>query len=61
MSDRKPMQLRLPADLKAWIAAEAARNASSQNSEVVRAVHERMKRENQIRSLDGPEPTHGRG
>lgn len=48
MSDRKPMQLRLPADLKAWIAAEAARNASSQNSEVVRAVHERMKREGQI-------------
>lgn len=45
MSDRKPMQLRLPADLKVWIAAQAAKSASSQNSEVVRAVRERMNRE----------------
>lgn len=45
MTDRKPMQLRLPAELKAWIAAQAAKNASSQNSEVIRAVRERMDRE----------------
>ncbi len=45
MNDRKPMQLRLPVDLKAWIAAQATQNASSQNSEIVRAVRERMDRE----------------
>lgn len=45
MTDRRPMQLRLPADLKAWIAAQAEKNASSQNSEVIRAVRERMDRE----------------
>ncbi|KGJ07791.1 hypothetical protein [Paracoccus sphaerophysae] len=47
MTDRKPMQLRLPADLKAWIAAQSALNQSSQNSEVIRAVRERMDRETQ--------------
>ena len=45
MKDRKSVQLRLPTDLKAWIAAEADRNASSQNSEIVRAVRERMERD----------------
>ena len=47
MTDRpglKPLQLRLPTELKAWIAAQAAKNASSQNSEIVRAVRERMER-----------------
>jgi len=32
------MQLRLPQDLKDWIKSEAARNGSSQNSEVIRAI-----------------------
>ena len=45
MTDRKPLQLRLPTDLKAWVAAQAAKNASSQNSEIVRAVRERMERQ----------------
>lgn len=36
--------LRLPQDLKDWVAAEAQRNASSQNSEVVRALRERQER-----------------
>ena len=45
MNDRKPVQLRLPSDLKAWIAAQAEQNASSQNSEIVRAVRERMERQ----------------
>lgn len=45
MSDRKPVQLRLPSDLKAWTAAQAEQNASSQNSEIVRAVRERMERQ----------------
>ena len=38
MISRKPMQLRLPEELKNWIKAEAVRNGSSQNSEVVRAI-----------------------
>lgn len=45
MTARKPMQLRLPPDLKAWIEAQAETNASSQNSEIVRAVRERMERQ----------------
>jgi len=36
--------LRLPHDLKEWVAAEARRNASSQNSEIVRALRERQER-----------------
>lgn len=44
MTDRKPVQLRLPPDLKAWLKAEADRNASSQNSEVVRAIRAAMAR-----------------
>lgn len=38
------LQLRLPPDLKEWIAAQAAANVSSQNSEIIRAVRERMDR-----------------
>lgn len=38
MNDRKPMQLRLPPDLKAWIMAEADKNGCSMNSEVIRAI-----------------------
>lgn len=44
MNDRKPLQLRLPADIKAWLAAEAERNGSSQNSEVIRALRLAMAR-----------------
>lgn len=44
MSDRKPLQLRLPPDLKAWLKAESDRNASSQNSEVIRAIRAAMAR-----------------
>lgn len=40
--DRKPMQLRLPTDLKAWIKAEAERNGRSQNSEVVQVLRAAM-------------------
>jgi Arc/MetJ-type ribon-helix-helix transcriptional regulator len=45
MTDRKPLQLRLPTGLKAWIAAQAEQNAFSRNSEIVRAVRERMERQ----------------
>lgn len=44
MIDRKPMQIRLPPDLKAWIEVEAAKNGASQNSEVIRAIRDRMER-----------------
>lgn len=44
MTDSKPVQLRLPAELKDWIATQAALNGSSQNSEIVRAVRERMEK-----------------
>ncbi|OAN86270.1 Arc family DNA-binding protein [Sulfitobacter geojensis] len=37
-------QMRLPPDLKDWIAAQAAANVSSQNSEIIRAIRERMER-----------------
>ena len=45
---RKPhvqLQLRLPPDLKSWIEEQAEANAASQNSEIVRAIRERMQRE----------------
>lgn len=31
-------RLRIPADLKAWIAEQAKRNCASQNSEIVRRL-----------------------
>jgi hypothetical protein len=37
--------IRLPRDAKDWIKAEAVKNGSSQNSEIIRAVRERMARE----------------
>ncbi len=44
MTDRKPLQLRLPPDLKTWLKAEAEKNGASQNSEIVRAIRELMDR-----------------
>ncbi|MDR7034521.1 Arc family DNA-binding protein [Mesorhizobium sp. BE184] len=37
--------LRLPADAKAFLEAQAHRNGSSQNSEIVRCIRDRMDRE----------------
>jgi predicted HicB family RNase H-like nuclease len=45
MSIRKPMQLRLPNEIKDWVSAQAEANASSQNSEIIRAIRERMDRD----------------
>ncbi|SOB98832.1 Arc-like DNA binding dprotein [Rhodobacter sp. JA431] len=36
--DRKPMQLRLPPELKDWIKEQAECNGRSQNSEVVQVI-----------------------
>lgn len=44
MAATEQLPLRLPPDLKAWLKAEADRNASSQNSEVVRAIRAAMAR-----------------
>lgn len=45
MSERKPVQLRIPPDLKAWLAKQAEKNGSSQNSEVIRALRAAMDRD----------------
>jgi hypothetical protein len=34
--------VRLPRDVKRWLEDEAARNAASQNSEIVRSIRARM-------------------
>lgn len=38
------MRIRLPQDVKAFIASQAAYNASSLSSEVVRCIRERMEK-----------------
>jgi hypothetical protein len=44
-SREKPkIMVRVPEELKAWLIDQAERNASSQTSEIVRAVRERMNR-----------------
>jgi predicted HicB family RNase H-like nuclease len=45
MKNRKPLQLRLPEDLKAWLEAQADKNGSSQNSEIIRALRAAMDRD----------------
>jgi hypothetical protein len=40
----KTMKCGLPANVKRWVESEAKRNASSQASEIVRAIRERMER-----------------
>lgn len=44
MTEPKQLALRVPADVKAWLADQAKKNGSSQNSEVIRAVRERMEK-----------------
>lgn len=44
-ADWPKLMLRLPPDTKAWVEAQAALNATSQNSEIVRSIRERMDRE----------------
>jgi hypothetical protein len=36
--------IRLPPDAKAFIAAQAGRNGSSQNSEIIRCIRDRMEK-----------------
>lgn len=44
MTDRSQILLRVPRDLKSWVEAQAEINGSSQNSEIIRAIRERMNR-----------------
>lgn len=44
MGVKAAFPLRLPTEMKAWLADQAQRNGSSQNSEIIRAVRERMER-----------------
>lgn len=46
MNSRKMPQIvvRLPEDVKNWLTAQAEKNYSSQNSEIVRALRERIER-----------------
>jgi hypothetical protein len=37
--------VRVPQELKSWLEREAARNLSSQNSEIVRSIRARMESE----------------
>ena len=48
--DMPRLWVRLPEDVKAWLAAQAERNGSSQSSEVTRSVRERMDREIEARA-----------
>lgn len=51
MKNRKPMQLRLPQELKEWIKAESDRNGNSQNSEVIRAIRAAKDRRSTLGSV----------
>ena len=44
MKDRISLQLRIPTDLKDFLQQEVDRNGSTQNSEIIRAIRERMER-----------------
>lgn len=44
-------KLRMPPDVKAWLEAEARENSSSVNSEIIRSIRQRMKRETRDTAL----------
>jgi Arc/MetJ-type ribon-helix-helix transcriptional regulator len=44
MADFVQFPVRFPRDIKAWIEEQAEKNGSSQNSEVIRALRDRMER-----------------
>lgn len=40
--DATRLTVRIPADIREWLAGQVKRNASSHSSEIVRALRERM-------------------
>ncbi|HRN99973.1 MAG TPA: Arc family DNA-binding protein [Nitrobacter sp.] len=51
---QQQLKIRIPPDAKAFIEAQARENSSSQNSEIVRAIRERMKREGPAEAATSP-------
>jgi Arc-like DNA binding domain len=49
--ERHNLLVRVPVEIRTWLRAQSRRNASSQNSEIVRAVRERMDREKALEFL----------
>lgn len=47
MKDHVQFKLNLPAEVKAWLEVQAARNVRSQGAEIVACLRERMDRETQ--------------
>lgn len=45
---KKQLKINLPVEIKAWLEEKAKINGSSQYSEVIRAIRERMEREDQL-------------
>ncbi|MFN3276107.1 MAG: Arc family DNA-binding protein [Paracoccus sp. (in: a-proteobacteria)] len=45
MPDHVQFKLNLPADVKAWLREQAAKNVRSQGSEIVACLRERMERQ----------------
>ncbi len=57
-SDALPrLMVRLPLDVKQWLAKQAHENASSQASEIVRCVRERMHRQMEPTAWGNSPPT----
>jgi len=50
--------VRLPEELKAFIADQAALNSSSQNSEIVRCIRERMEKRGAAEAATSPRQIH---
>lgn len=44
MAQTRQIAMRFPADIKDWLQAQAELHGSSQNSEAIRAIRERMER-----------------
>lgn len=42
VTERRPLSVRIPADIRTWLQAEAVRNGGSQSSEVVRILRARL-------------------
>ncbi|RYC30214.1 DNA-binding protein [Lichenibacterium minor] len=53
-SDGLPrLMVRFPPDIKGWLRQQAVHNGSSQTSEVVRSVRERMERQRAPQTMEG--------
>jgi len=52
--DVSKLMVRLPHDIKSFVAQQSSLNGSSQNSEIIRAVRERMER---VQREEMPAPT----